>query len=359
MQKTTSVTTATSVDDDDDNNNGKNRKTTNGTDATESHHQQLYAFPKAYQPETKLMLRDLGLLNAQDPAWLTRAIYQALFGDIDSAGHLVMLWLRTSYRYGGAKEPLHPGALLQFLATAPACLCLRHHRIGGRQRHAVYLFPFGVEGLAQHLAVPMLFADARIVRSVSLLLRNTWAFPQGQEDPVFGSTTFQNFAYAKEAQRKLDVCRPVLIAAAVRAVATQVRLETARTERVKATVMPRMRNQAWMSRQQVDAYVLSQTPTYLRAHIEQNVLAKVRRKALVPHASHWKHPGNRLLADTFLFVLDERKGQSLAYQPGYGGAMMKNRVPSLPYSKLPSNAEIRNYVAQVKKGWQAALKSLV
>ena len=334
-----------------DNNNGKNLKH-DGDAPTEN---QLYAFPKAYQPETKLMLRDLGLLNRPDPRWLTRAIYQALFGDIDSAGHLVMLWLRTSYRYG-TKEPLHPGALLQFLATAPACLCLRHHRIGGRERHAVYLFPFGVEGLGQHLAVPLLFADARIVRSVSLLLRNVWAFPQGQEDPVFGSTTFQNFAYAKEAQQKLDICRPVLIAAAVRAVATQVRLETARTERVKAHVMPRVRNQAWMSRQQVDAYVLSQTPTYLRARIEQNVLAKVRKQALTPSAARWKHPGTRLLADTFLFVLDERKGHSLPYRPGFGD-LTKSRVPSLPYSKLPSNAQIRIFVTQVKKGWQAALKT--
>ncbi len=349
MQKKTTTPAA-------DNNNRKNLKTNGTTTTTTTENQQLYAFPKTYQPETKLMLRDLGLLNNQDPRWLTRAIYQALFGDIDSAGHLVMLWLRTSYRYGD-KEPLHPGALLQFLATAPACLCLRHHRIGGRQRHAVYLFPFGVEGLGQHLAVPLLFADARIVRSVSLLLRNVWAFPQGQEDPVFGSTTFQNFTYAKDAQQTLDICRPVLIAAAVRAVATQVRLETARTERVKATVIPRMRNQAWMSRTQVDAYVLSQTPTYLRARIEQNVLAKVRRMALAPNA-HWKHPGARLLADTFLFVLDERKGHSLPYQPGYG-KIMKNRVPSLPYSKLPSNAEIRVYVTQVKKGWQDALQSIV
>ena len=346
MQKTTTTTTPA------DNNNGKNQN--NDTTTTTTENQQLYAFPKAYQPETKLMLRDLGLLNNQDSRWLTRAIYQALFGDIDSAGHLVMLWLRTSYRYG-IEEPLHPGALLQFLATAPACPCLRHHRIGGRQRHAVYMFPFGVEGLGQYLWVPLLFADARIVRSVSLLLRNVWAFPQGQEDPVFGSTTFQNFTYVKDAQQKLDICRPVLIAAAVRAVATQVRLETARTERIKATIMPRMRNQAWMSRLQVDAYVLSQTPTYLRALIEQNVLAKVRRVALAPSA-RWKHPGARLLADTFLFVLDERKGYSLPYQPGYG-ALMKNRVPSLPYSKLPSNAEIRTFVTQVKKGWQDALKS--
>lgn len=319
----------------------------------------LYQNRNEYAPATRDVMRVLCLLGQRDGKWLIRAVFQALFGTPRTAHDLAMLWFRTVSRAqvpapsggGGGGAAYGPADLLRFLATAPAAPCLRHHRVGGHQRHAVYLLPFGTGSeLATHLAVPLAHADLRLVRSVQLLANNPWAFRHMEEDPVFGFFTLSCFAYSEAAQSKLDQCRPTLLAAAVRALAMQVRLEVAHTERTRAAKYPQ-------TRELVDRRVLSQHPTYVRAVVEKSSLDRVRSELV---AQGDGSPAHRLLIDALVFVLDERTFPSLPQPPPPNGSSLnlsKMGVPTVPYAVLPTDADLETFAGQTRVAWLAAISA--
>ena len=350
--------------------------------------------PGEYTPETQKMLNDLAQLGQCPADQLIRMVYRSLFGDPDTVGNLVRLWCRTLYRgrvtrgrrISGTRSSNHNNnnnsngqnaravvaRFLQFLATAPALPYLRHHHIGGHERHAVYFFPFGTDpAMAAHLSVPMTHVDVRVVRALDLLANNPWAFRDVSEDPVFGCITYSCCSYTHEAQDKLDQCRPTFVAAAIRAIATQTRLELARSERLRlqtsasptiSTTDENLGPGRWTthaaSRLMAERQILAQTPSYSRAMLEQRVLSQVQQLTVPVTDSGKKTPEQRaaheLMVDAFRFVLQERTAQSLGYSNttvGYDTMPM----PTFAYSLLPTDPQIRLFATQTAEAWEQAL----
>jgi len=313
-------------------------------------------------PETMDMVRSLAAMGQQTPQWLTRALYQALFGTPDAATDTIRFWCRSMQR-AQLHDCLAP--LLVFLATAPAVPCLQHHVVGGRERHAVFFLPFGDNGrLAQTLKIPLAVTDVRVTRAVQLLAVNPWAFTQMKHDPVFGFITYTNFAYTAEAQKKLDYCRPTLLAAAMRAIVMQLRLDifyatsssSAARGGVPAGVLPRAR---------LEQAVLSRPPTYTQAMVESDILAALKdrlrelqqRRASGYHSAAQKQLDMLafgLIKDAINFVLLERVGQVKSPVPGSGSSstMQDTRYP---FAILPDDQQILVFAGETTKNWNHSL----
>lgn len=326
--------------------------------------------PLQYTPELRDLLRALALLSKRDGRWLIRAIYQALLGDPLTAQEMVSLWFRTLHRSrmvtrnGADAAVLGPSELLHFLASAPALPSIRQHHIGGRERYAVYFFPFGTQGMAQYLGVPLAFVDVRINRALHLLQANPWAFRDLQMDKTYGCFTYSGFAYTQEAQDKLDDCRPVFVASAVRAVAAAARIEEARSDRARA--LQKFRQTAGAdrvfgaSRMISDRMVLAEVPTYVRAMVENNSLAAVRQAiaAKTTASERAQDPevkaAHDLFIDAFRFVLDERRAPSLPLRSATPVRGVSPR-PTVDYAVLPNDSQILQFGREVAQQWRATL----
>lgn len=315
-------------------------------------------------PETQEMIRALMAMALQTPEWLTRALFQSLFGTPDAATDIVRMWCRSMQR-AQMQESLGP--LLSFLATAPAIPCVQHHRVGGRERHAVYFLPFGqASRMAQTLRIPLVAMDVRVTRAVQLLTADPWAFGHTPQDPVFGFYTYSSFSYTKEAQKKLDECRPLLLAAAVRAMVIQLRLDISNATSSSSSkptmngVLPRAR---------MEAAILAKPPTYTQTVIETDLLEIVqqqiraiqlrRRARLSPLQRNLDNLSFRLLQDALSFVLTENT-QSVTTATAGGDVISitgVRRSHDLKHtvSMIPTDEQVFAFATQTTQNWIRAL----
>ena len=329
--------------------------------------------PKEYAPETKKMIEALAAMSEKSPQWLTRALYQSLFGDPNAATDTVRLWCRSMQR-AQMQNALAP--LLAFLATAPAMPCVEQHAVGGRERYAVFFLPFGHGSrFAQTLKIPLSVADLRVIRAVQLLATNPWVFPHMPQDPVFGFVTYTNFVYTVEAQRKLDQCRPILLAAAVRAITMQLRLDIFW---MTSSTVSRTRPQGLLPRARTEALVLARPPTYTQATVEADILRSVRKHVrsiqqnrqnkLPPERRQVDQLSFRLLRDAMEFVLLDNVGinnssmvqkhKQAEGDDGHGSTQFLGRhVPevSQPYVILPDDKQIMAFAQESTGNWIRAI----
>lgn len=285
---------------------------------------------------------------------LTQRLIESLFGVPRVVMDMVRMWCRTLHR-ANSKATL--GELLLFLATAPANPCVRDHRVGSAENHEVHFYPFGTHGpLAAGLRIPLVNTDVRVTRAIQLLLASKTAFPQVSRDPVFGYRTYYCFTYTNAAQRKLDECRPVFVASAVCAVATQIRLDVVRLmapcpgEPGKVGVLPRVRH---------ERETLRRPLTYYQAECEDRCLKKIqaqiksRRNGMTPY----QKLGYLLLGDAMAFVLKEKTAESMQYKPGMVPATTMHMAVRT-YPALPDADQILQFGQESTQEWLRSLSML-
>jgi hypothetical protein len=319
----------------------------------------------AYAKETRALVRTLAVMNQWPEEALTRAMFQSLFGTPSRAKQLVRYWCRTIPRINTWASLAD---FLVYLANAPALPCVRDHLVGGKESHVVQFLPFGDQhpiGVA--LQIPVAQMDPRETRAITRLLANRTGggFRQSKQEQVFKFWTHYSFAHTKEAQRKLDVCRPVLLASAMVAVITQIRLDIVRltttsSDKNKTGSASTARTHTDpVSRARSEARVLATPLTYTQALQEEQTLRALRRQiqqlGAPERQSKYTRLGVLLLLDAFDFAI-EKPLSSLQFDTN-GMPIDIARVPRQRYAALRSDADILQFGRETIDNWQIQLSS--